>query len=227
MNEKQDQANQLLTAIVIGGTGLVGGEIIESLLCNDKIGKVVSLGRRLTGKQHPKLEEHRIKFAETETWAHLVKGDMLFSALGTTRSQAGSTEAQHQVDYTYQYQTAKAACENGVRTLVLVSSTGADAGSSFFYMRTKGELDLDVQAMGFPAVHILRPGPLSGPREKARMMEDIFVPVMRFFAGMGLFKKYRPISGKEVAKAAINCVFSGQSGNHIHEALDLFDLASK
>ena len=74
---------------------------------------------------------------------------MLFSALGTTIRAAGSREAQYRVDHGYQYRVAEAARRNGVRTLVLVSAAGASPASRIFYSRMKGELERDVEALGF------------------------------------------------------------------------------
>ncbi|MBL0019754.1 MAG: hypothetical protein IPP17_25820 [Bacteroidetes bacterium] len=118
--------------------------------------------RRSTEKQHPKLEEHVIDFAADGCMARPSQGDVLFSALGTTRKQAGSIDAQRIVDYDYQLQFAKIAAANGVPNYVLISSVGADAHAGNAYFKMKGELDRDVQKLGFPNVQILRPGPLRG-----------------------------------------------------------------
>ena len=86
-----------------------------------------------------------------------MKGDVLFSCLGTTRKDAGSKAAQWKVDYDYQYSFAKAARENGVECYVLVSAMNASSNSGFFYSRMKGELDDDVTKLGFPRLLIFKP----------------------------------------------------------------------
>lgn len=125
-------AMQARTALVIGATGLVGNQLVEQLLANDQFSAVVIFVRRTTGLQHNKLREHIISFEQPESWDHLVKGDVLFSALGTTLKQAGSKETQFKVDFTYQYQFAEVAATNGIATYVLVSSAGANEKASFF-----------------------------------------------------------------------------------------------
>ena len=92
-----------LTAIVIGATGLVGSELVQQLLDDERFSLVKIFVRRSFGKQHPKLEEHIIDFDKIHEWGHLVSGDVLFSALGTTLKQAGGKEAQYRIDYNYQY----------------------------------------------------------------------------------------------------------------------------
>ena len=128
------------TAILIGATGLVGAALTDALLADSRFEKVVVFVRRATGKNHPKLEEHIVNFDAIDNWKQLLTGDVLFSAMGTTIGKAGSKEAQYKIDYTYQYEVAKAASENGVRQYVLVSSAGASPQSKIFYSRMKGEL---------------------------------------------------------------------------------------
>src|SRR5215207_7818097 len=121
------------TAIVIGATGLVGSELVKQLLTDGRFSEIKLFGRRMTGVVHPKITEHLIDFEKPEQWRHLVKGDVVFSALGTTLKQAGSKEAQYKVDHDYQYDFAEVAAENGVTVYVLVSSAMANERSRIFY----------------------------------------------------------------------------------------------
>src|SRR5689334_5676279 len=97
------------TAMVIGATGLVGSHLVQLLLHDDRFAVVKIFARRSTGIQHPKLQERIIDFDHPERWKHLITGDVLFSALGTTLKTAGSKEAQYKIDHTYQFNVAKAA----------------------------------------------------------------------------------------------------------------------
>jgi uncharacterized protein YbjT (DUF2867 family) len=215
------------TALVIGATGLVGRALVQQLLEDAEYAAVHVFVRRSMALQHPKLTEHIIDFAAAATWAKWVRGDVLFSTLGTTRSQAGSTAAQRVVDYDYQFEFAKTAAANGVPTLVLVSSVGADAKSLFFYPKMKGELDRDVQLLGFPHVHILRPGPLVGPREVPRGGEKLGASLIGAFNAIGLFKQYRPIHDQEVARVMRIVAKQGGQSGRIYEPTDLFALLSR
>ncbi len=76
---------------------------------------------------------------------------------GTTLKAAGSQAAQYKVDFTYQYEFAKIAYENGVSRFLLVSSVGADAHSRMFYTRMKGELEERVRKFLFNQLNIVRP----------------------------------------------------------------------
>lgn len=78
------------------------------------------------------MQSHIIDFDKPKQWVNLVNGDVLFSCLGTTLKDAGSKDAQKKVDYTYQYQFAKAARENNLENYILVSSEMASVKSPFF-----------------------------------------------------------------------------------------------
>ena len=195
------------TAIVIGATGMVGSALVMKLMNDDRFDRIRIFGRRTSGIHHAKLEENIINFDEPGSWQHLVKGDVLFSALGTTLKQAGSKEAQYKVDYHYQLEMAKAAAQNGVPVYVLVSSAMASANSKLFYTRMKGELERDIKSLPFKQIKILQPGMLVGNRKENRMGEIIGIAVLRFLNSIGIFRKQKPVEAKIVAKAMINISF--------------------
>jgi len=200
------------TALVIGSTGLVGRQLVELLLGDPSFEKVVVFARRSCGLASPKIQEHVIDFDRPEQWQHLVKGDVLFSALGTTLVKAGSKAVQYKIDHGYQFQFAAAAARNSVPVYILVSSAGANPSSRFFYMRMKGELERDVKGLAFSSTIIIKPGPLHGKRVESRTGENIGVAVIRFFNALGLFRKYKPIAGEEVAQAMINAYKNPKAG---------------
>lgn len=213
-----------LTAIVIGATGLVGSEVLDLLLEDGRYSKVKIFHRRSTGIKHAKLEEHIVDFDRIEEWKHLITGDELYSALGTTMKKAGSQERQYTIDYTYQYETAKAAAENGVKKYSLVSSAGADYQSRVFYSRLKGELDDDVKDLSFDVITIMRPSILAGERNESRPGESIGMFFMKFAAKIPGLKKYRPIPGRTVAEGMINSLHKCPPGYHIFELDEIFYL---
>lgn len=213
------------TAILVGATGLVGREILRQLLADPRFAAVTVLGRRSAGVTHAKLREHLVDFDRPETWAALVQGEVLFSALGTTIKAAGSREAQYRVDHTYPLQVARAARDNGVAAYVLVSSTGASPRSRVFYSRMKGELERDVTTLGFARTRLLRPGLLDGDRTERRAGEVWALRVLRPLAGV-LPAAARPIHAAVVARAAIAAGVDPAPGVVVHEAADLFRLGA-
>ena len=150
---------------------------------------------------------------------------MLFSSLGTTRGQAGSVSAQRTVDYTYQFEVAKLAASNGMASYVLVSSRGASPSSLSAYLKMKGELERDVQALAFSSVQILQPGPLTGEREQPRAGERLAESVLGALNAVGLLRSLRPISGEQVARAMRHA--AELTGKRRHGPSELFALASQ
>lgn len=215
------------TAIVIGATGLTGSYLVPLLLADNRFSRIKIFGRRTTNQQHPKLEEHIIDFDKPTEWKHLVTGDILFSALGTTIRQAGSQEAQYKVDYTYQYKFAEAAAQNGVPVYVLVSSAMADPSSRIFYTRMKGELERAVQKLPFSTIHIMQPGPLEGERKENRTGEKVMLKVIHFLNGLGIAKKQKPVHGRILAQAMINVSFKRDQKVNNYAYLDVFKQAGQ
>ena len=215
-----------LTANVIGATGLVGKQLVNQLLENEKLKKVRVFVRRDFGISHPKLEQLIVDFADEKTWAKELTGDVLFSALGTTLKQAGNKEKQYEVDFTYNLNFAQKAKANGIENYVLVSSIGANPKSNIFYTRIKGELDDAVTKLDFKNLVIVRPSSLTGEREEKRWMEELSLPIVGFVTKF-ILKKYRPISGETVAKAMINGVLKPHPEKTIWEADEVFELAGK
>jgi uncharacterized protein YbjT (DUF2867 family) len=210
------------TAIVLGATGLVGSALVQNLLYSHEYTQVKLFVRRESGMYHPKVIEYIVDFDKPDAWRELVTGDVLFSTLGTTLAVAGSKANQYRVDFSYQYQMAQIAAQNGVPTYVLVSSAGAKAKSFNFYLSMKGQLDDAVQLLPFKQVTILRPGQLFGNRLQKRVTEKWAIKLMFLMNKMGLFQKYRPIHANKVAQAMINVSLHQQSG--IYSLESIFEL---
>ncbi|NND33981.1 MAG: NAD(P)H-binding protein [Saprospiraceae bacterium] len=192
------------TAIIIGATGLIGKNLLQQLLQDEDYSIIKIFVRRPTGIQHKKLREMVIDFEKIEEVKDKIEGDVLFSCLGTTLKQAGSKQAQYQVDYTYQYQFAKLSSENGVHDYLLVSSTSANAKSFFFYSRIKGALEDAVRKLSFKRIIILQPSVLAGERDKDRTGEKWGAAIINTLGKIfPPLRKYRSIRGSTVAAAMV------------------------
>jgi uncharacterized protein YbjT (DUF2867 family) len=210
-----------LTAILVGATGLVGSAILRIALAEPRVGAVVVLTRRPTGAAGPKLREHVVDFEAPATFSGLLRGDVLFSALGTTVKAAGSQAAQWHVDHDLQLRIASAARRNGVPALVLVSAAGSSAASPFFYSRMKGLLEREVVRLGFERTRILRPGLLEGERAEPRAGEKLAARLLRPVAK---YMPYvlRPVPAEVVARAAVLSAFGRAAGVIRYEASEIF-----
>jgi uncharacterized protein YbjT (DUF2867 family) len=208
------------TAILLGATGLVGGHCLELLLEDDAYGRVIAPGRRKTGREHAKLEEHVIDFERLEEYSHLFRGDDLFCCLGTTIKKAGSQDDFRRIDFTYVKEAARMASENGAGQFLLVSALGAAARSRVFYNRTKGETEEAVSKFPFRGVQIFRPSLLLGERAEFRPGELVAESVMKLFSFLlvGPFRKYRAIHARDVARAMLKVALEEPAGVNIFES---------
>lgn len=209
-------------AVVLGGTGLVGHLLVQLLLVHPAYSQVTLLLRRPTQLTHPKLTQHVVDFDRPAVWGELVRGDVLFSALGTTRKVAGSKDAQFRVDHDYQLWAAQSAARSGVPHYVLVSSAGADAAALFFYPRIKGQLEQAVGALGFSSCNILRPSILDGDREEHRMGEKMALSLMRELPKWLLPEGARPTPASAVAQMCINADLAGSPGVRLIDAQQIY-----
>ncbi|WP_395058614.1 NAD(P)H-binding protein [Polaromonas sp.] len=199
-------------ALVAGATGLVGQEILARLLADKKYSVVHCVGRRPPGITHPKLVNHLVEdFATFEAPAV----DEVFIALGTTIKVAGSQSAFRAVDFDAVLAVARAARAAGARRLGIVSAMGADAKSSVFYNRVKGEMEAAVNRLGYASVVLARPSLLSGDRsalgQARRSAENFAARAMRLLKPLTPVN-YRAIAAADVAAALVSTLQRTPSG---------------
>ena len=211
-----------MKVLLIGATGATGRDLLELLLKDEEIHQVDIFVRREMILKHEKLNIHIIDFDKPEQWKTFVKGDLLFSCLGTTLKAAGSKEAQWKIDYEYQYQFAKIAKEKNVNSYVLVSAANASAKSPFFYSKMKGQLEEDVKALKFSKLIIFNP-PLLIRENSDRKMEIWGAELIFFFNKFGILKSQKPIPTKLLAEAMIKSVKTLKNGEHSIKGQNILD----
>lgn len=191
-------------ATIIGATGLVGRFLVQELINDDNCQKVHVIVRRKTTFNHTKVKEYIIDFSREEDYQQHIKGNVLFSCLGTTRGKAKSIKNHYLVDYDYQFLAATTAVANGVQHYVLVSSPWANINSSNYYRKMKAELERDTANLPFQKVAFIKPNGLVGEREKPRFGErwgiSIFMQLSKIFPSL---KKHQPIQAQKVAEVML------------------------
>ncbi|MFZ5816068.1 MAG: oxidoreductase [Bacillota bacterium] len=203
-------------ALVLGATGLVGGEVVRLLLEQPEYERVVVLVRRGLGWSHPRLEQRVVEFDRLAEQREAFAVDDLYCCLGTTIRKAGSQAAFRRVDYEYPLTAARLAKEAGVQRYLLVSSMGADPNSAIFYSRVKGEMEQAIAAVGLPSLLIFRPSLLLGERQEVRPAERVAAVIMRAMGPLmvGPLARYRAVEGRTVARAMIRVALEGPTGVH-------------
>lgn len=208
------------TAIVAGGTGLVGRELIKQLLADSDYDKVIAVVRtkmnvvNLAG--HGKLEQRVIEFAQlgdslkTSEIAHA----HVFCTLGTTIKKAGSKQKFRRIDLDYPLQLAEMASKGQADAYAIVTAMGADRSSAFFYNQVKGEVEERLKKLRLRALYLLRPSLILGDRDERRLGEKLGIVVFRAVAPLmaGRLKKYRPVHASAIATCLIRSAKSGKTG---------------
>lgn len=220
-----------MKTIVIGATGATGKSLLPLLATSSEVESIDCFGRRHPDFTHQKLNSHQIDFSHPDNWCEKVQGDVLFACLGTTLKAAGSKEAQWAVDYEANLEFAKAARENGVNTLVLVSASGSNVASRLFYQRMKGELEQAIIALNFPHLIIFRSPLLIRPNSD-RLGEKIAERIFRVLNRIGMLKNQRPLAVEKLAQAMLKAALlssyeqASYSKNHmqVYEPQDIFRL---
>jgi uncharacterized protein YbjT (DUF2867 family) len=192
-----------LKALVIGATGATGRELVNSLINDEDFNQVSIFVRKAPDLEHEKLKIHIIDFNEIIKHKELIKGDILFSALGTTKKEAGGKQRQYIIDYTYQYEFAKIAAENRVDQLSLVSSIGANPKSFMFYPKMKGELESDVKKLKFKKIDIFQPPILIRQPEVIRKAEKKAISIIQKLNKLGILKSQQPLMVSNLAERMV------------------------
>lgn len=215
-----------MKALIIGATGATGKDLVQQLLNDSDFTEVHAFVRKNMTVKHPKLTTHTVDFDQPESWKNLVKGDVVFSCLGTTLKDAGSKEAQYKVDHDYQLHFAKAAKENGVEDYILVSSYGANPKSKIFYSRMKGELETAVKNLHFEKITIFKPGMLER-KDSERTGEVLGSRIIKFANKIGLLESQKPLPTDVLAKAMINAAKIKSKGYSSIKLGNIFAFAEK
>lgn len=205
-------------ALVVGATGLVGREIVAFLAEDAGVSEIVVLVRR-PSKAPPRdrrIREVVVDFDALDRDPSLFAVDQVFCALGTTIKKAGSQAAFRRVDFDYPLLVAKLARAAGARHFLLVSALGADAGSSVFYNRVKGELEEAIRALAYPSLTIARPSLLEGDRTEVRPGEILGARLAFLVPG-----RWKPVHVRQVARALVHASAEDLAGTRVMENVEL------
>ena len=196
--------------MVVGATGLVGGEVLKLALADPTVQQVVAPTRRAL-PAHAKLLNPVVDFdalpADADWWAV----DAVVCALGTTIKKAGSQAAFTRVDHDHPLRVAELARSHGAQAYALNSALGADPDSRVFYSRTKGELEHDLKALGYPSLTFVRPGLIGGERKEVRPAEQLGVTVSQWLRPL-LPARYRVVPAERIAFHLLQSAIAARPG---------------
>lgn len=218
------------TALLFGASGFVGSFLLEELLNHPNYHKVIIVVRQDQGLRHPKLKTLIGDFKSLPHLKSELVADDVFITLGTTKKKTPDPRQYYEIDHDYPVLAARLARENGAKAIFLLTAVGAHADSRFFYVKTKGETERDIRALGYPETHIFNPSMIMGTRQEDRPLEKFFMGLWSILDPLflGPLSRYRGIEGKKIAQAmsaAAQAPLLGATG--VDEALENFKLRKK
>jgi len=201
-------------AIIVGASGLIGSSLLNILLTHPDYSEVLIIARKKTKSSSIKLKQIITDLDLLDEHIDEIKGDVLFCCLGTTKSQTPDENEYRKIDHDYPVKLAEIAFKNGIAQFHFVSAIGANALSSNFYLKTKGETERDIKAIGLESIFIYQPSFLEGRKVRQRTGEKIAIAVLKVIGPFlfGSLKKYRAIKASDVAKAMFNQSLKNKTG---------------
>jgi len=217
-------SNSLTQKVVIAGaTGLVGSALLEILTKEITVQEIIVLGRTKPSLISSKIKFVKTDFANSDSIQNYFNGaHSVFCCIGTIIKTAGSQEAFRKVDFGIPETLARLASEHQVKSMIVVSSIGADAKSSNFYLRTKGEMENAVSSYKISKTAFLRPSLINGPRKEFRWKELVSKVFLTLFSFMlvGKFKRYKSIDHDVIAMAMWR-ISNSANNTRIYESEDI------
>ena len=201
----------------VGASGLVGQLVLARLLESQDVARVVAPTRRPLDTTHSRLHTPVVDFDALPEDADWWAVDAVICTLGTTIADAGSQAAFRRVDHDYPLQVARLARRHGARAYALNSAMGANARSSIFYNRVKGELEDALAALDYPSLVLVRPGLIDGERTRPRAGEGRALAVSRLLRPL-LPMKWRPSRATRIADALVDAALHPVPGRHVVDA---------
>ncbi|AWP01177.1 putative oxidoreductase HTATIP2 isoform 2 [Scophthalmus maximus] len=168
---EEDFRQQNKSCFVLGASGETGRLLLRELVERNIFSRITLIGRRqltLEGKAYESLTQEVVDFEKLDDYAAAFQGhDIGYCCLGTTRAKAG-TDGFFRVDHDYVLKSAELAKAGGCSQFHLESSRGADKNSNFLYLKVKGQVEAEIEALGFERYAIYRPGVLLVDRQESR-----------------------------------------------------------
>lgn len=208
------------TAIILGATGLTGSILLEKLRKDDRYKTIKLFSRKEIDGPPSKVKQFVGDILELENFKKDFTADEVFCCIGTTAKKTPDKALYKKIDFGIPVTAAKLSKANGIPTFLVISALGANAQSSIFYSKTKGEMEQAVLAEKIEKTHVLQPSIIGGDRQEKRIGEKIGLVVLSLLQPLflGRLKKYRITKAEDIAQAMINLANSNSTKTIITSA---------
>ena len=210
--------------LLFGATGAVGGETLKTLLAMPEVDGITVLGRRkveaLTDLVPPsKLVQEVVDLWNPAGFLGFLKNQShAICTLGVGQPSKMSREEFVRTDRDLVLSLARVCREAGVGSFSLLSALGANAHSSVFYPKAKGQLEDGLRELKFERLRLFRPSMILTPTNRYDWTQGVLLriwPLLNPFL-LGPLAKARGIHVEELGKAiALDAVTDDEPGEKI------------
>ena len=208
--------------LIVGASGLVGGEILENLKTTNN--ELILLSRKKLLCEND-VNQIVIDFEDIDSLDTNLNIDEIYIAIGYKLSlselvyiKKNNRKSFVNVDYNYIKKVAEFAKNCGANSVGLISAIGANTKSFNTYLKVKGDIENEIKLMGYEKIIIAHPSHLLGkrPNEVIPLNVKIFEKITNLFGLLmiGPLQKFRNVEAKKVAKAIISKMDSVEEGIH-------------
>lgn len=147
-----------MKVILTGATGYVGEGVLLAMLDDERIEKVLSVGRRACGHKHPKLEEYIVPdmMQLQENDPKLAGYDVVFFIAGIT-SVGTPKDVYTVISHDIPVHFASIIPDKEKTTFIYLSGAGTSSKGFQFWQKVKSSTERETQAMGFKHAFGWRP----------------------------------------------------------------------
>lgn len=208
---------QPLSVVMIGATGAVGGHALHTLLQQPGLQRLTLIGRRpVLGLIHPAVQQRKVDdLQQTASYmADLVGHEAAICTLGVGQPSQISREEFLRIDRDSVLAFAGACRRAGVRHFELLGSVGANPRSASFYLRSKGELEEGLKALGFERLSLFQPSMILTPSNRYGWTQALTLRLMPWVNPLlvGGARKFRGIPVEQLGRAMARQALSAGSG---------------
>lgn len=225
---EEDFRKEKMSCFILGASGETGRVLLKELVNRNIFSKITLIGRReltFEDKAYEGLVQQVVDFEKLDDYAAAFQGhDVGYCCLGTTRAKAGA-DGFVRVDHDYVLKSAELAKAGGTSQFHLESSRGADKNSGFLYLKVKGQVEAEIEALGFDRFSIYRPGVLIVDRQESRPGEWM---ARKFFSAFSPLLPSMSVPVPAVAAAMVsNSLLKPQNKTEILENKAIAALAKQ
>ena len=214
--------------LIVGASGMIGNLILQKCLDREDVKNVISIVRKSSQQQHPKLKEIiHTDFLDFNTIADSLLGiDICFYCVGVYTGQVPSEEFKKiTVDYTKALAIALHHQSQNA-SFCFLSGQGADSKeqSNVLFAKQKGIAENSILKLAFLKTHIFRPGyiypvtPRKEPNIFYKLMRVLYKPISFIYPNIG-------VSSEQLANKMVAISF-GTSQQIVFENRDIRSLAN-